>query len=621
MLQYKLDFDGKPLELVESAFKTSQNYQQARNRQYSNNNKLYHGMMDVIDPDRANIFIPMIHNIVEVKAPRYVRAAHGVRPYIPFEATRPDFREVARLQARFLDELLHKAQFLNRRILALKSVILHGTAFMESVPYFELVTEKVLVPDMFGRPQMQQRQVPRLRFRLKVFAPWEVYVDPFATGLESADECRWVVKQELASRRAILRLAQKGGYPGLDIEKLANEDENLMGRHDHWGSQMLGDLGLSLPKTDGDVGVLLRYESPERYIELWNGHTILRDIPNPYAHKQINLSRMVHGMNPHTQDAFWGIGDAKMNEVLQMMLNDTWNMTFDSHFMMNQPMIYYRQGKVDPNALVRTSGNRVAIDSTSDERPITHDFYESSGNPLPRDHYDIPFTIEKMIEKTSGASDMIQGIDSSRESTASEAAMRKEAGELRLELAVRQDEVFLSDFGRKCLSHIDQFATFDDFVEVLGPQDAQLLYTANPADLPGGYNFTFKGADKIANQVVAQRNLQAIAPHILQLPTLLPTRFGHWVLEQFNVDDQRAREMFIPDEAFFQMQAEQAQADREFELMKMRMDLEGDLQRDEQKGRQQQQQRQRPVSKQRKSSGGVGGGDEEASARTYTRVN
>jgi hypothetical protein len=619
MSDYRLDFDSPDgLLLVENAFKSAQNVQQTRNNQYKRNNELYHGMLEVRDVDRANIFFPKIFNVVETKLPRYVRAAHGTRPYIPFEARRDEFKMIAHCQSDLLDDYLYRGQFLNKRIAGLKIAILHGTSFLESIPYFEMVTQKQLVPDMFGQMQMQEEEVPRFRMKLRVYAPWEVYVDPYATGLESVGDCRYVIKQALVSRREVVRMAQQGAYPGLDIEKMADGDSSLAEMADHWGVAMLSALGLEVPSHDGDVGIVLRYESPERYIDVWNGRTVLRDIPNPYKHKNINLSRMVHGVDPHTQDSFWGIGDAKVNEVLQEMLNSLWNMTFDNHFMTNQMMIYYREGSVNPDALVRTSGNRVPIEASND-RPIRDSIVESPGQPLPRDHYMLPQAVERAMDYTSGVSDMIRGEVAQTDSTASEAAMRKESGEMRLELAIRQDEVFLSDFGHKCLSHIDQFSSIDDWVEVLGVERAQTMYVANPSDLPGGFNFVHKGADRIANRVIRQRNMRDVMPFLVQNPTIRPDWLAMKTLEIFDFAPDEVAQGVIPYEQIMQMQMQQEQAEREFELQKIALGEQAKTERDVQKAKA--QGRERPVSKQRKSSSGKStAGDQEANARTYTRT-
>jgi len=222
--------------------------------QWSRDYKLYHGYIDMTsrDPDMPNTFIPKIRNIVETKVPRYIRAAHSVRPYIPFDAIRSEYKSLAKDQEQMLDFLLDRAGFIHKRILGKKVSCLYGTAFMEGIPYFENVLQKQTQMDQFGIPRTVQSVLPRLRLKLRVFAPWEILPDPYATGLETPEQCRYLIKIDVVSRRQILELAAKGAYPGLmgptsDIKTIEDFDEFMRSNDDSvergkpWGFH-LGDI-------------------------------------------------------------------------------------------------------------------------------------------------------------------------------------------------------------------------------------------------------------------------------------------------------------------------------------------------------------------------------------------
>ena len=233
------------------------------------------------------------------------------------------------------DWYLDKGGFFEKMVSGRKICRLYGTSFMEALPYRELVWEKVLVPEIvMGQivgQTIQERQVDRLRFRIQELAPWEVYVDPFATNLEEKGGCHYVVKLLLTRKSQIIDMAERGMYPGLNIEELEqNEGSKSATTGDHWGLQMVADLGITSQNIDEGVGVLMRFESEDRYIDLWNGRVVLRDIPNPFKYGMINLSRQINTMEAHSQNKFWGIGESKPNEILQHMLNDSWNLTLCS---------------------------------------------------------------------------------------------------------------------------------------------------------------------------------------------------------------------------------------------------------------------------------------------------
>ncbi len=300
---------------------------------------------------------------------------------------------------------------------------------------------------------------------------------------------------------------------------------------------------------------------------------VLRDIDNPYKHGLINLSRHKHTSDPHPQNSFWGIGECKPNEVLFAMLNDVWNMTLTSHQMHNQPTTYFRKDAVHPDALVRTAGNRVAID-VSNERPISDAVMDAPVNPLPRDHYVIPTELGRMIDMTSAIYDMQRGEAPVKQSTASEAAMRREAGDIRLELEIRNSEHFLADVGNKCLSHIEQFATMQDYIEILGEDRAAELVFRNPKDLPGGFNYRFKGSDRAANILIKQRNLKELTPMLLQIPNILPGALAKMLLEAHELSQKDIEKIVVPDEVMQQIQQQQAQQQMEFELAKQERQFE-----------------------------------------------
>ncbi len=569
-----LDFDatGKSgaLDLVRSAYEQSRTHQQPRNNQSKRNYELYSGFIPAKyrDPDRANVFIPKIRSIVETLAPREIKALFSIRPYMPIETKRKEFRETARIQSEMLDEYMDKANLFEKAVVAAKIKILDGNAFLEPLPYFKMITEKRIVPQTIlgvptGEFATMEFKVPRLRFKINVFAPWEVYVDPLAVGLENEGDCRYLVKFQLVSKRQIIKLAEKGAYPGFDIEEFEKRKNAGAEKHSHWGLSMLTDIGLGASGFDEDVMTLLRYESEERYIDVLDGQWVLRDVPNPFKHGLINLARWPHSVDPHTQNRFWAQGEAKPNEILQQMLNDTENMTLNNHMMTNQLMIYYRKGVVDDaNSLVRVPGNRVELD-VSNDRPISDSIFESSGQGLPSDHYKIPDRLDRWMDITSGVFDPTRGQPSTGDRTATESAILKETGDIRHELHIRMGEmVCFKDFASKCLYHIDQYSTPDDIVEIVGLEDAIKMIALNPADLPGGYNFSFKGSDRLANQLIRQRNLKELAQIALQVPNVLPGAYMTKLFEAHNFNDDEIREMIIPDEIMIPLQAQAAEQER-----------------------------------------------------------
>ena len=550
------DFDSMDaLKLVTDLYSTTRSVQQARSNQYQRDYNMFRAFLDPsrIDPNGANIVIPKIFSIIATKVPRDSAALLATRPYVPFIARRKEFSMQSEVQAELLDEYLERAGFHNKMILALTLKTLYGTSFMEAIPYYETVTEKVLVPTRYGA-QIAKQEVQRLRFCLNVLAPWELYVDPYAKNLEEKDGCRYVIKFMLTSKRQIKYLAQQGSYPGLDIERLdsANGGEK---KTEHTGLQILSDFGLSSgnENNDDDIGVLMRYESPGRYIDVWNGTTELRDTAKLggeglFDHGGINLNRIVHQFDAHTQNQFWGIGEAKPNEILQAMLSDTYVMTFNAHNMINQPVIVYDPDAVNPDTLLYTAGARIPVKSQN-ERPLTDKFQVQQGYNLPKDHYIIPDRLERMMDMTSGNWSIQRGEDSGNEKTASEAAMLKEAGDQRQSMSVKLiEDIFLRSFAAKSLSSIEQFATMDDVIEVVGQEKAMILASANPQDLPGGFNYNFKGSDRARNQLIRQQTMKELTPLVFASPNTNQEKYLKMLYEEFEFNAMDISELVYPNQ-------------------------------------------------------------------------
>ncbi len=556
-----IDFDGEALKLVKDVYALSDKHQGPRMTQYRTDHALFNAILDMTkrDPDRANIFIPKIWSIVKTKVPRDVKALSGSRPYLPFVARREEFKDGVRVWVDVIDDQLEKANWFTHLSLATLLKTVYGTSYMDATPYYDSYQEPVMIQGPWG-PEFQQRTVHRLRVRLQTYAPWEIFYDPAATDLEEKGRCRYVVKIQLVSKRDIIRLAKRGGYPGLDIQKLI-DDEGGVGSDatsKHRGLEMLGTLGLSMDALDADIGILFRYESEDRYIDVWNNRIVLRDVPNPLAHKMINLSRYIHDVNAHTQNSFCGIGEVKINEILQEMLNDMHNQAFDAFNQIGQPVTYYRKESVSPNALVRTMGNKIAVELGPNER-INDVILESFGQELPASHFALLETLEKRIDATAGQYDIQRGKPAPGGQTATEIVKLDERGDDRQELNIRYGEnVFLASFGRKLIAMISASTSMDDIVEVVGQERAIMAFIMNPGELPGGYNFGFKGSDRVANLAVKQANWINLSGTLLKIPNVLPGALALKLLEVFEEDDEKSRQMVIPDEVMMQIQAQQA---------------------------------------------------------------
>lgn len=575
-----LDFDGNAYDLIHAAIEQSDERQGIRNEMFRKFWWMYLAYKDEAerDVDMPNIALPKLFSLVENKTPREAQALFGGSPFAPIKARRQVFQPVADMQSEVLDYYLNEAGIFEEGHLATKVKILHGTSFMNVLPYFERIIEKKLIQSPNGGFEVGQEIVHRLRLKIETWAPWEIMPDPNSTGLSHADGSRYVVKIQLVSKHLLKQRYEKGMYPDLDLDLLDDyQGGSSRWRGEHFGQEMLADLGLPVPSDDNDIGVLLRYESPDRYIDSWMGEVTLREMDNPYNHKKINLARLPHTMSPHPDERFWGIGEAQPNEIQFSMLDDLNNMIFASHAMMNQPMVFFRKGRINARDIVFDLGRRVPVDSSPDH-PIGHDFEVSSGNPLPRDHYMMLDKLERDIDLVAAEFDPSRGEVAGGGTTATEVRLTNDQGNKRQEGTVLLGEqIFKTDFSSKALSIIDQFANFNDYSEIVGPERATLLYTSNPSDLPGGHNFEFVGSQQI-NKMFAKANALAdYAPILMNSDAKRPGALDRKLLSLSQFDQSEVDDLVLtPDEmvqkqefemamAMMQQSAENNRADKQIE--------------------------------------------------------
>lgn len=576
-----LDIDSADaLKVINSAFDNARDHQQPRLEQYQRNYHLFNGFIDMTtrDPDRSNVFIPKIRQIIRTKVPRSVKALSGTRPYIPFDSRRPEFSEGVRVWVDYIDNLLEDGYWMPQLTFADLMAHVYGIGYIDFTPIWEPVSKPMITKTEFG-PQFSTMETMNLSLQVKAWAPWEVYPDPFATGLEKKGQCRYLVKLQLASRREIYKMAtERGAYPGLDIEQLMS-DRTKSGigtattHGDHPGLKLLRSIGLNNPRFDPDIGVLMRFESDDRYIDAWNGEVLLRDGGNPYPCKQIHTARIVHGLDPHTQNQFFGTGDVAPNEVLQELLNDMYDQAVNSWNMMDQPVTYYDKAahKGPANQLVRTMGNKIGLTVPSDRR-IQDVVLESYGHELPASHFNMLKLVQDYMDMGAQQDDINRGEVTDDGATATEIALASERGDSTQELDVRLCEhITLRSFGKKVIETVCASAPIADIIEQVGLQRATQALFMNPMGVPGGINMTFKGSDRVQNMAMRQRQWLQLSGELQKLGSTRPDLLSKKLLEVFDEDSPDTLEMIIPLEIqmLLAQQKEQQAFERDKEMKQL----------------------------------------------------
>lgn len=569
LLIRNLDFDGagpeKALKLVKDAYDRAKGTQEVRKEQWKQDYLLYSSFVDMAerDPDRANVFIPEIWAIVKQKVPVDVKALAMSRPYLPFTSGRKDFKPICAAWTEYLDYCLAKAHYFLHLASAALIKTVYGVSFMEPTCYYEPV-DTVYLSRQMGR--IIKTTVPswRMRMRVQEFAPWELFVDPMARNLEEPGGCRYVVIPQFVSKREILRMARASSnyFPDFDVQKFLDDDAaGLAGLNggsnvEHWGFEILSQIGLEQPELDDDICLMLRFQSPDRYIDVLNFNYLLRDRNNPYNHKRINVARFLHEMDAHTQNQFWGTGECKPNEVMSDILNTLWDQMLDNANISGQPVTYYNTNVFkDANQLVRSLGNKIPADLPVGQ-DIRNSFVESYGQPLPAGHLALIESARDIMHMTAGKyppqmGEPKEGALATAINQASNASSERQW--LNVSLG---EESFLASFGELALSNAHQFAMQDDLTEVLGNQQAALAMLAGPNEIPGGYNWSFKGSGMVMAQAIKQRNMKDITEAMLNIPNVMKGVWAELLVDAHDIcNEEDKKRLIVPDELYIQLQA------------------------------------------------------------------
>lgn len=543
-----IDFDGDPLKLVKSATQMSQNNVSERFDQYKKDYRLSNSYIDMSnrDPDMANLFVPKIWSIIRNKYPQDVKAHTGVRPYFPMEAKQKDnplYEVGTKAWEDYVDDLMFLANWRGKMTISSLIKTTYGTSFMEPIPYYDTETFQ-------------------LRMKVKVRSPWELLVDNLATGLEEPGQCRYVVAIDVVSKREIIKLALQSGYPGLDIEKLVKlKDSAPTVFANEKGQEILNSIGLGRYNWDSDIGVVLRYQSEERYIDVWNDTLVLRAIENPFPHKLINISRYIHDPDSHTRNQFWGIGECKPNEVMQDFLNGLTDMSADSWMQTLQPLTMYDETAVKRNSVVRSFGNKIPVKRMDESLPLSNYLHEIPGQELPVSHYNMIQMTEDRMDMSSGNYEVQRGEVAGGDQTAFEIAKLDERGSARQELNISLGEdVLLNSFSSKLISTVTAAAQPDDLVRCLGMEKAMYALAAKPTEIDGGYRIMLTGSSKVSAQAIRLQSMERVFANLVNLPNTNKGKLATMYAEANDIGKDDIQELIIPDEVLFQQQLALSQA-------------------------------------------------------------
>lgn len=544
-----------PLKLVQRTWEISDVFQKLKFDEYSRADEDYRGHQDLTnrDPYLAYPSSPLPYSIIESQTARDIASLFSKTPFVPLGSLLDEHSDNARNLQDTLQCLFDLGNFKQEMTVAGKMRRLYGLSYIESLPFYDEVSVmEPFVVEAGGVPiraDEEKQTVRRFRLKFNSYAPWEIFRDPYAKTLADA---RWVIKVTLASRRDLEQRAKRGDFgDNFDMSKLSDGQGPTKVPSDDWGQRMRQNLKLTSPQGDSDIGFWLRWESKDRYIDVWDFKSVLRDLQGdklPYNHKRVNLSALVNNYDPNPAMRFDGISELKPVESTIAMHNMTLAQLLNSHSMHNHKVLLYQKGKVAADQLVMRPGGRIEVTGLLGGQRLQDAVAEIPLAPLPSDAYAIPQMLEGMIRVAVGVFEQDEG-QQGKTQTATGDAIRRQQSDSRKGMTISMFEWELEDIAKICFSHMEQFMEEPDWASIIGQERAKQMRFTNPNLIPGGCRYHFTGADRASEQLVKRRELIDLISIVGPKMALLKKLF-----DQYNWTESEFEELV----AEFQQEQQQA---------------------------------------------------------------
>jgi len=552
--------DSDALTAVRTAFDISDEYQSQKFDEYERAYQDYKGYQNMTgkDPFLAYPKSPLPYAIVESQTARDISAVFDKTPWVELKALLPENKGAAQDFQETYQCLSEMGDLKKVCVSAAKMKRLYGLSFLETTPEWIRIKTVESQPRMVGGLEVSTEDVPvvidRFRLKFKAFAPWEIYRDPFAEDLKSS---RWVIKMTLVSRRELIKMAERGTFgEDFDIGKLKSSADMGKGESTNkdWGVRMRESIGLAAPQEDSDVSVLVQFESPDRYIDIWDFRVVLRDQDNPFDHGQVNLTAFINNYDPNPKMRFDGISELKSVEQVIGMHSMALAQLVNNHQFSQHKTLLYRQGSVEPDTLVMRPGGRIAVTSLLPNMPLDAGVRELPHTPLSPDDYNVPAMLEQIVRTNTGVFKDDEGDSNPSIGTATEAALNRQQSDSRKKLTIDMFDRQLAEVADLAFSHMSQFMSPLDWGNIIGSERAQQMEVTHPQHIPGGCQFQFNSADRETERLIKRQGYTDLlgiyggvqAPMVLQQKLLelygLPEHDIQAFMQELQQQQQAAQE-------------------------------------------------------------------------------
>lgn len=434
---------------------------------------------------RSNLFIPYAFSNVETVFPRLVSKSPRVN-VVPVGPNDLNGSLIMKSLIEFAWEKYNVDETVRRLT---KGALIYGTGIAKVTWKKEVVTHNKLEAEMgedgsvIGSKEVSKRKVVYDGPCVSNLDLKSVYPDPDGYDVDS---CRYIIHKYMATEPEL------SGNPSYSKELLKQvtygftNDEIQRGLHN--------TARESLSKNECEV---LEYWEDDRLVVVAGG-VVLRDEPNPYAHKK---KPFVVVCDHQDDQVIYGVGEVEPIEGLQNEMNTLRNMRMDFNTLSLNPTFMVRAGSVaDINSVQFRPGWKIVVNGDATAvRPV-----ELPQSPMAS--FKEEESIKMDLQTVTGVSDYSKGNEGgSLNDTATGISLIQEAANQRFNAKLQNLEFGLQRIAEFIRDLYLQFITKEMVIRITEKDGYQFL-GIKPEDIAGEYDIRIESGSTVPSNKIQERN-------------------------------------------------------------------------------------------------------------------
>lgn len=471
----------------------------------------YLGKGDTTIPGGVNVKLNRLRPDIATIHSRHMKFLLGQTPYMPLEARRPEFAQLAQGVETVVNDLAIDGAYYETRSTMFQMMLGLGHAYSEARwgAWVENINEREpVVDEVLGVIKGYDRVLnPKVTEGLHYIArgPWEVLPHPHGNTLFEKPS---IVVKELLHYSEIEKMLDMGTFRLPDDVK-SEELRKAPNFHggEEWADQWRRDRGIMSDNAAEGIGVFCRYyanPTPDfpggRWIYAWNYQVPLLHDENMNTNmrldqKPLTAYRDVTHIGP---DRFFGQGLWEQTRDKIWLIDDMRSFYFNELLLRLQGWLLYDPELVDRQNLDAQYGNRIPIKQAGRMADAIH---EVPRQPIEVDLLGAAGELDADLDNQLGTFYPQTGEPAPRKETFGTTQLIAQAGDTRMEAKTRLVE--LTSFQEEATYSaklVSANITQTQLGEMLGEEKAEMMLSMDPASIPGGVRWKFQGSASITRK-------------------------------------------------------------------------------------------------------------------------